>query len=386
MKQEVCLLKRKVFLAVAFVSAALTGCGSGESQKNTEINIPPPPEVDVITITRSSAVLTQDLPGRTQAFRTAQVRARVEGLVEKRIFTEGSNVEKGDLLYQIFARNYQTAYDAAKVERAIARQALARYKYLFGLKAVSQQEFELAEARFKQAEAVFSKAREDLDNTRVPAPISGRIGRSQITEGALVGREEATLLAIIEQIDPLYVNFTQSGSDLFRLQQAINEGKLGRTGLKRVELVLEDGSIYPLSGTFLFSDLAVDPSTNSVSLRALFPNPKQELLPGMFVRIRFPEAKLENAIKIPQRSLLSDAQGQYVMVVDSQGKVAVQRVKAGSMAGGDFIIDEGLSGGEKVIVNGVQKARPGAMVKPVTIKQGAIEVSSIALPTSRAEK
>lgn len=386
MKQEVCLLKRKVFLAVAFVSAALTGCGSGESQKNSEINIPPPPEVDVITITRSSAVLTQDLPGRTQAFRTAQVRARVEGLVEKRIFTEGSNVEKGDLLYQIFARNYQTAYDAAKVERAIARQALARYKYLFGLKAVSQQEFELAEARFKQAEAVFSKAREDLDNTRVPAPISGRIGRSQITEGALVGREEATLLAIIEQIDPLYVNFTQSGSDLFRLQQAINEGKLGRTGLKRVELVLEDGSIYPLSGTFLFSDLAVDPSTNSVSLRALFPNPKQELLPGMFVRVRFPEAKLENAIKIPQRSLLSDAQGQYVMVVDSQGKVAVQRVKAGSMAGGDFIIVEGLSGGEKVIVNGVQKARPGAMVKPVTIKQGAIEVSSIALPTSRAEK
>lgn len=386
MKQEVSLLKRKVFLAVAFVSAALTGCGSGESQKNTEINIPPPPEVDVITITRSSAVLTQDLPGRTQAFRTAQVRARVEGLVEKRIFTEGSNVEKGDLLYQIFARNYQTAYDAAKVERAIARQALARYKYLFGLKAVSQQEFELAEARFKQAEAVFSKAREDLDNTRVPAPISGRIGRSQITEGALVGREEATLLAIIEQIDPLYVNFTQSGSDLFRLQQAINEGKLGRTGLKRVELVLEDGSIYPLSGTFLFSDLAVDPSTNSVSLRALFPNPKQELLPGMFVRVRFPEAKLENAIKIPQRSLLSDAQGQYVMVVDSQGKVAVQRVKAGSMAGGDFIIVEGLSGGEKVIVNGVQKARPGAMVKPVTIKQGAIEVSSIALPTSRAEK
>ena len=331
-------------------------------------------------------MLTQDLPGRTQAFRTAQVRARVEGLVEKRIFTEGSNVEKGDLLYQIFARNYQTAYDAAKVERAIARQALARYKYLFGLKAVSQQEFELAEARFKQAEAVFSKAREDLDNTRVPAPISGRIGRSQITEGALVGREEATLLAIIEQIDPLYVNFTQSGSDLFRLQQAINEGKLGRTGLKRVELVLEDGSIYPLSGTFLFSDLAVDPSTNSVLLRALFPNPKQELLPGMFVRVRFPEAKLENAIKIPQRSLLSDAQGQYVMVVDSQGKVAVQRVKAGSMAGGDFIIVEGLSGGEKVIVNGVQKARPGAMVKPVTIKQGAIEVSSIALPTSRAEK
>lgn len=386
MKQEVCLLKRKVFLAVAFVSAALTGCGSGESQKNTEINIPPPPEVDVITITRSSAVLTQDLPGRTQAFRTAQVRARVEGLVEKRIFTEGSNVEKGDLLYQIFARNYQTAYDAAKVERVIARQALARYKYLFGLKAVSQQEFELAEARFKQAEAVFSKAREDLDNTRVPAPISGRIGRSQITEGALVGREEATLLAIIEQIDPLYVNFTQSGSDLFRLQQAINEGKLGRTGLKRVELVLEDGSIYPLSGTFLFSDLAVDPSTNSVLLRALFPNPKQELLPGMFVRVRFPEAKLENAIKIPQRSLLSDAQGQYVMVVDSQGKVAVQRVKAGSMAGGDFIIVEGLRGGEKVIVNGVQKARPGAMVKPVTIKQGAIEVSSIALPTSRAEK
>lgn len=380
MKHEAFLSDRKVVFVAALVAALLSACGYGDGQKKSaEIGNPPIPEVDVITIIRSSAVLTQDLPGRLQAFRTAQVRARVEGLVEKRIFTEGSNVKQGDLLYQIFSRNYQTAYNAAKVDVAITRQALARYKYLLGMKAVSRQEFELAEAKFKQAEAAFSKAREDLDNTRVPAPISGRIGRSQITEGALVGRNEATLLAVIEQVDPLYVNFTQSGSDILRIQQAIKAGKLARTGLRKVELVLEDGSVYPLTGTFLFSDLAVDPSTNSVSLRALFPNPKQELLPGMFVRIRFPEAKIENAIKIPQRSLLTDAQGQYVMIVDSHNKVVVQRIKAGSMSGGDFIIAEGLMGNEKVIVNGLQKVRPGSVVKPILLHQAALENSPVAL-------
>lgn len=380
MKHEAFLSDRKVVFLAALVAALLSACGYGDGQKKSAENGNPPiPEVDVITIIRSSAVLTQDLPGRLQAFRTAQVRARVEGLVEKRIFTEGSNVKQGDLLYQIFSRNYQTAYNAAKVDVAITRQALARYKYLLGMKAVSRQEFELAEAKFKQAEAAFSKAREDLDNTRVPAPISGRIGRSQITEGALVGRNEATLLAVIEQVDPLYVNFTQSGSDILRIQQAIKAGKLARTGLKKVELVLEDGSVYPLTGTFLFSDLAVDPSTNSVSLRALFPNPKQELLPGMFVRIRFPEAKIENAIKIPQRSLLTDAQGQYVMIVDSHNKVVVQRIKAGSMSGGDFIIAEGLMGNEKVIVNGLQKVRPGSVVKPILLHQAALENSPVAL-------
>jgi membrane fusion protein (multidrug efflux system) len=366
MKQDAFLSVCKAACTALFFAILLSGCGSGDNQpKTAAATTPPPPEVDVITVTRSSVVLTQNLPGRLQAYRTAQVRARVEGVVEKRKFIEGSNVKEGDSLYQIFSRNYQTAHDASKADVAVARQTLARYKYLLDAKAVSRQEYELAEAKLKQVEAALSKARDDLDNTRVPAPISGRIGRSQITEGALVGRNEATLLATIEQVHPLYVNFTQSGADTLRLQQAIKTGKLTRTESAGVELILEDGSIYPQSGKFLFSDLAVDPSTNSVSLRAEFPNPKQELLPGMFVRIRFPEANVDNALKIPQRALLADAQGQFVMIVDPQSKVAVQRVKTGSMAGGDFIITEGLKGGELVIVNGLQKARPGSVVKPV---------------------
>ncbi len=370
MKQDAFLSVCKAACTAIFLSMLLSGCGSGDTQKKpAAATTPPLPEVDVITVTQSSAVLTQDLPGRLQAYRTAQVRARVEGIVEKRKFIEGSNVKEGDSLYQIFSRNYQTAYDASKADVAVARKTLARYKYLLDAKAVSPQEYELAEAKLKQVEATFSKAREDLDNTRVPAPISGRIGRSQITEGALVGRNEATLLATIEQVHPLYVNFTQSGADTLRLQRAIKAGELTRTGSAAVELVLEDGSVYPQSGKFLFSDLAVDPSTNSVSLRAEFPNPKQELLPGMFVRIRFPEANIDNAIKIPQRALLADTQGQFVMIVDPQSKVVVQRVKTGSMAAGDFIITEGLNGGERVIVDGLQKIRPGSAVKLAPLKQ-----------------
>lgn len=380
MKQDIFLSVCRAACAAIFLPMLLSGCGAGDSPKNTAAAAsPPPPEVDVITVTRSSAVLTQDLPGRLQAYRTAQVRARVEGVVEKRKFIEGSNVKEGDSLYQIFSRNYQTANDASKTDVAVARQTLARYKYLLDAKAVSRQDYELAEAKLKQVEAAFSKTREDLDNTRVPAPISGRIGRSQITEGALVGRNEATLLATIEQVHPLYANFTQSGADTLRLQQAIKAGSLTRTAPAKVELVLEDGSVYPQSGKFLFADLAVDPSTNSVSLRAEFPNPKQELLPGMFVRIRFPEANVDNAIRIPQRALLADAQGQFVMIVDPQSKVAVQRVKAGSMASGDFIITEGLKGGEQLIVNGLQKVRPGSVVKPIPLNQTANANTPVAI-------
>lgn len=373
MKQGIFLSICKANCTAILLLALLSGCGAGDNPKNTVTppSPPPSPEVDVITVTRGSAVLTQDLPGRLQAYRTAQIRARVEGVVEKRKFTEGSNVKEGDSLYQIFPRNYQTAYDASKTDVAVARQTLARYKYLLDAKAVSRQDYELAEAKLKQAEAAFSKAREDLDNTRVPAPISGRIGRSQITEGALVGRNEATLLATIEQVHPIYVNFTQSGADTLRLRQAIKAGQLTRTDPAKVELILEDGSIYPQPGHFLFSDLAVDPGTNSVSLRAEFPNPNQELLPGMFVRIRFPEANIDDAVRIPQRALLADAQGQFVMLVDPQNKATVRRIKTGSMAGGDFIITEGLNGGEQLIINGLQKIKPGGVVKPVALNQTA---------------
>jgi membrane fusion protein (multidrug efflux system) len=300
-----------------------------------------------------------------QAFRTAQIRARVEGIVEKRLFTEGSDIKAGTPLYQIYIGNYRSNEEAAKADLAVARENMARAKTLLDEKMVSQQNYDQTAVRFKQADSAFIKAREDNDNTRVPAPISGRIGRSLVTEGALVGHGEPTLLTTIEQTDPIYVNFTQAESDVYRLRQAVKIGNLKNTQSTRVDLVLEDGSIYPLPGKLLFTDLAADPSTGSVSLRAEFPNPKHELLPGMFVTIRLPEALDDDAITLPQRAIQANTQGQFVMVVDAEGKVSPRPVKTGSMTGSDFVIDSGLQGGEQVIVNGLQKAKPGATVKPV---------------------
>jgi membrane fusion protein, multidrug efflux system len=354
------------YLIIFNILLTLAACGGEQkSSAGAAASAPPPAEVDVIVAKSASIVMTQDLPGRLQAYRSAQVRARVEGIIEQRNFTEGSDVQAGVSLYQIALRNYQTAYDAAKADLAVARQTLDRYKKLMEAKVVSQQDYDLNEAKFKQAEARLSKAQEDFENTRVPAPISGRIGRSQVSEGALVGRGDATLLTTIEQIHPLYVNFTQSESEIFHLHQAIRSGKLQRSQSAKVELILEDGSIYPQTGKFLFSDMAVDPATGAVSLRAEIPNPRFELLPGMFVRIRFPQAIAEKAISVPQRAVQINPQGQFVLLVDAEGKVAPRPVKTGSMAGTDFIISEGLQGGEQVIVNGVQKAKPGSVVKPV---------------------
>ena len=365
MKPKIYLTAGMVVLVASMLLLAACSPKEGGPQAPASAAAPPPPEVDVVTVATGSVVLTQDLPGRLQAYRTAQVRARVEGIVEKRLFAEGSDVRAGDTLFQIDARNYQTAHNSAKADVAVARQNMERYKPLLEAKAVSQQDYDLTEAKLKQAEAALSKAQLDLENTHVPASIAGRIGRAQVTEGALVGRGEATLLATIEQVDPVYANFTQSGADLLRLQQAIKTGKLKRAESAKVELVLEDGSIYPQSGKLLFSDLAVDPGTGSVSLRATFSNPKHELLPGMFVRIRFPEASADNSIRVPQRAVQAGPQGQFVMVVDAESKVAPRPVKTGGMAGGDFIIAEGLKPGDQVIVNGLQKARPGTPVKAV---------------------
>ena len=325
----------------------------------------PPPEVDVITVGTGRATLTQDLAGRLQAYRTAQVRARVEGIIEKRLFEEGSDVKAGAPLFQISARTYKAAADAAQADVAIARQTVERYKPLLAIKAVSQQEFDLAVAKVKQTEAVLARATEDLENSSVPAAISGHIGRTLVTEGALVGKSEPTQLATIEQLDPIYVNFTQPGADLLRLRQAIRTGKWKHAESVRVELLLEDGRVYPQAGKIFFTDLAVDPATGSVSLRAEFANPQHELLPGMFARIRFPEAVAENAIRVPQRAVQSGPQGQFVMVVGAESKATPMPVKTGGMAGTDFIIAEGLKGGEQVIVNGLQKARPGTAVKPM---------------------
>jgi membrane fusion protein (multidrug efflux system) len=327
--------------------------------------------VDVLSVTSGSVVLTQDLPGRMEAFRTAQVRARVEGIVEKRLFAEGIDVKKGEALFHIYAANYRANFEAAKADLVAARQNLESAKKLLETKFISPQSYDQTAAKFKQAEAAYSKAHEDLNNTSVPAPISGRIGRAMVTEGALVGRGDATLLATIEQVDPIYANFTRPGSELQQLQKAFKAGKLKEADSGQVELVLEDGSVYPQAGILLFSNLAVDPSTGSVSLRAEFPNKAHELLPGMFVRVRFPESVADDSIRIPQRAVQFGPQGQYVLVVDQESKSAVRPVKTGQMVGGDFIISEGLQIGDQVIVNGVQKARPGSPVKAVPLGQPA---------------
>ena len=361
----------KPIISILLITAALSGCGGADKPAAgaSPGSAMPPPEVDVITAVPGKATLTQDLPGRLQAYRTAEVRARVEGVVEKRFFKEGSDVKAGDSLFQIDPHIYRTAAASAKADLDVARQNVERYKPLLEIKAISQQEFDLAEAKAKQAEDASTRAAQDLAYTTVPAAISGRIGRTLVTEGALVSKGNATLMATIEQLDPIYVNFTQSGADLLRMRQAFSAGTLKHAESAKVELLLEDGSVYPLPGKIFFTDMAVDPGTGSVSLRAEFPNPKRELLPGMFVRIRFPEALAENVIRVPQRAVQIGPQGQFVMVVGAGDKVMPMPVKTGDMTGEDFIIDEGLKGGERIIVNGLQKARPGAQVKPVPLPE-----------------
>ncbi|MBA3032638.1 MAG: efflux RND transporter periplasmic adaptor subunit [Gammaproteobacteria bacterium] len=378
----------KLFVSVLFLSNLLAACGpSGDEPQAGGPGVAmPPPEVEVMTVSAGTATLTQDLPGRLQAWRTAQVRARVEGIVEKRLFVEGADVREGATLFQIDARTYQASADAARADVEAARLVVERYRPLLEIKAVSQQEFDAAQARLKQAQAVLARTALDVENTRVPAPISGRIGRTQVTEGALVGRGEATHLATIEQINPIYVNFTQAGGDMLRLQAAVKSGKFKRAESVKVELLLEDGSSYPLPGKILFTDLAVDPTTGAVSMRAEFPNPQQELLPGMFVRIRFPSAVAEGAILVPQRAVQSNPQGQSVMIVTSEGKVAPQPIKTGGMAGRDFIVVEGLKGGEQLIVNGLQKVRPGAAVKTVPWQPTPADPSGATQPAGENKK
>jgi len=359
----------RLLAALLMMAALATACGNdaknAAAPKGPAGGAPPPPEVSVMAVSYGDATLTQDLPGRLQAWRTAQVRARVEGIVEKREFTEGSDVQAEQVLYRIDSRTYQTAFDATKADVAAAKLLVDRYQPLLEIKAVSRQEFDTASARLKQAEAALARAQLDLENTRVPAPIAGRIGRSQVTEGALVGHGEATLLATIEQIDPIYANFTRSGAELAALRDAVKGGQWKEADRDRVELVLENGTVYPLPGKLLFSDLAVDPNTGAVSLRAQFPNPKKELLPGMFVRVRFAQATAKHVFSIPQRAIQMSPTGAAVLIVDREGKVQPRPVKTGGMSGNAWIVTDGLTEGDQVIIEGHMKARPGSTVKPV---------------------
>ncbi len=331
----------------------------------------PPPEVEVIQVARGPVALTAELPGRVAAVRTAQVRARVEGIVEKRLFTEGSEVRAGQPLFRLDDRTYRTAALAAEADVELKKLNLARLESLLPERAVSQQEVDGARAALKQAEAQLARARLDLENTTVPAPIAGHIGRALVTEGALVGRNEATLLAVIEQLDPVQVLFTQPGADVLRLRQAIATGQLKPADGHSVDLLLDDGRAYGHRGRLLMGELSVDPASGAVTLKAEFPNPERLLLPGTFVRVRLPQAVRADAVTVPQKAVLSGPQGQFVLLLGPGNTVVPRPVKLGPMAGDRFVVEEGLAGGEPLIVSGLQKARPGTVVRPVALRQGS---------------
>ena len=359
---------------VLLAATLLAGCGDKEAAGPGAGGMPPPPEVGVVTVTPGRLALTAELPGRIEALRTAEVRARVAGTVFERFFREGSDVQKGDRLFQIDPRPYQAQFDNARAELARAEAVLAearqretRARALIGKSMISQQDFDVAIASARAAEAEVAAARANVDLYRmnlelanVRAPIAGRIGRALVTEGALVGQGEATPLAVIRQIDPVYVNFTQSGSELLALRRALESGSVKSVdGSAQVEVLLEDGSVYPKAGKLLFSDLAVDAATGTVALRATVPNPDDLLLPGMFVRVRVQQAVDEAALTVPQRGLQRGPQGAYVLVV-KDGKVEAVPVETAGTQGDAWIISKGLKGGEQVIVEGLQKVQPGA--------------------------
>ena len=343
---------------------------------------PPPPEVGVVTATPRTVGLTTELPGRLEASRVAQVRARAAGILQKRLFREGSDVKAGQPLFLIDAAPYRASLASAQAALARAQANLAqataqaeRYKPLLEANAVSKQDYVNAVAAQKQAEAdvaagkaAVQTAQINLGYASVQSPISGRIGRALVTEGALVGQGEATQLAVVQQIDPVYVNFTQSASEVLRLRRAFEAGRLERasgTNAARVHVVLDDGSDYGRPGRLLFSDLTVDASSGQITLRAEVPNPDGLLLPGMYVRVRLEQAQASQAILLPQQAVQRSASGDTVMVVGADGKVSQRSVKIGSSQGNDWVVLDGLKPGEQVMVDGFQKLRGNAPVKAV---------------------
>lgn len=354
-----------------FVLPLFAACGPAgqKAQPGGVPGSPPPTEVTVEPVSRGAVTLTPELPGRVAAVRTAQVRARVEGIVEKRLFAEGSEVRRGQKLFQLDDRTYRTAALAAEADLELKKINLARIESLLPIKAISQQEADIARAALKQSEAQLARARLDVENTTVPAAIAGRIGRTLVTEGALVGRSDATLMATIEQLDPVHVLFTQPNAEVLRMRNAVSSGRLKNAESQSATLVLENGQVYAHQGRLIFSDMSVDPGTGAITLKAEFPNPARLLLPGTFVRVRLAQGMAPDAVSIPQRAVLSGDQGQYVLLVGADKKVTARPVKLGAMAGDRFVIEDGLQGGENVIVAGAQKTRPGATVTPVNAQK-----------------
>ncbi|MFJ3458349.1 efflux RND transporter periplasmic adaptor subunit [Scandinavium goeteborgense] len=335
---------------------------------------PQAPHVTVHVITSAPLSVTTELPGRTTAFRIAEVRPQVSGIILRRNFIEGSDIQAGESLYQIDPATYQVAWNSAKGDEAkavaaatIAHLTVKRYLPLLGTQYVSRQDYDQAVANAQQADAsvmaakaAVETARINVAYTKVTSPISGRIGKSSVTEGALVTNGQSQAMAAVQQLDPIYVDVTQSSSDFMRLkQQSLEHG----SDTKSVELVMENGQPYSLKGTLQFSDVTVDESTGSITLRAIFPNPQHTLLPGMFVRARIDEGVQPNAILVPQQGVTRTPRGDAtVLVVNAKNQVEVRSVTASQAVGSQWLISNGLNTGDKVIVSGLQKVRPGVSV------------------------
>ena len=349
--------------AIAVAMLSLTGCQESSAPQTQQT-----PQVGVVTLEAKPFALTSEVPGRTSAYRIAEVRPQVNGIIQKRLFTEGSEVKAGQQLYQIDPATYQAAFKSAQATQLSAKSLADRYKLLVADKAVSQQAYDEARAAALQAEAALEQARIDLRYTKVMAPISGRIGRSAVTEGALVSNGQANAMATIQQLDPIYVDVTQSSKELLRLRRDLAEGRLQKASdsAAKVALKLEDGSHYAHEGTLEFSEVAVDESTGSVTLRAVFPNPDHLLLPGMFVHAELVSGVKQNAILAPQQGVTRNQRGEpTAMVVGADNKVELRVLKADRTAGSAWLVEEGLNAGDRLITEGLQFVQPGVEVKAV---------------------
>ncbi len=371
------------FFAVSALAGAvlLTGCGQSETAQG-QVQAAQAVPVGVIELQSKPLTLTKELPGRVSASRNAEIRPQVNGIIQARLFVEGTEVVKGQALYQIDPATFEAQVAASKAAISKAQASIAnakakseRYKELLNIKAVSQQDYDEADAAYKgakadllTAQAQLKTAEINLTYSKVLAPISGQIGKSDITEGALVSANQATALATITQLDPIYVDLTQSSSELTRLKKAIAAGELDKDAAEhsKVELIMEDGSTYQHKGTLKFSEVTVDPSTGSVTLRAEFPNPEKLLLPGMYVRAVIVEGVKNDAILAPQRGVSRNTKGEpTAMVVSKDNTVESRVLKTDRTVGSNWLVTEGLNHGDKLIVEGLQKIRTGAPVNPM---------------------
>lgn len=380
------ILFRIKLIAIVVILVVVLLLGGCDRRQQSQPPLPIP-EVSVATVQPQQVILTTELPGRTSAHLVAEIRPQVSGLIQKRLFTEGSYVKAGQMLYRIEPAPFQAVLDNANASLGRAEANLPairlraeRFKELLADKAVSLQDYDDAAAALKQTEAdvqywkaMVETARINLGYTRIIAPISGRTGISNVTEGALVTAHQPAALATIQQLDPIYVDVPQSSTELLRLQRRLEEGRIKyeEKNQNKVKLILEDGTEYPLEGTLQFRDITVDPSTGSVLLRLIFPNPKGVLLPGMFVRTVVKEGINKQALLVPQQAVSRDPKGNPVaLIVDAAGKVQQRMLTVDRTIGDKWLVSSGIAQGDRVIVEGMQKVRPGASVQVIPFDDG----------------